>query len=200
MKTFIPTICAFVLLAGCQIMPDPNDTTVPRLTFGIHYQGTKLNSPSVQMMTNTVERAGRCVYVNSPFLVAVNASDPGGVRSIVIGVSSYPYDSLRARDEPGDILALPAPASSPRPYPNPGRDPETSNRVSVVFSTEDAYLGATLFSIYDFAPGHTRAGLFAYARNFASTGWVSELYDFYVEKATAHPAEQPGMPCPRVPY
>lgn len=198
MKSIAPTICLFALLAGCQTMPDTTDTTPPRLTFGIHYQGTRLNSPAVEIQTTTSMEARRCIYVNSPFLVVARAEDSGGIRYIIVGPSAYFDGGLAPGDDPEDVLSLPVPAERTLPYsdgtyPNPGKRGSTAH---VHFSTAKAYAGASLFVNYEFTPGITRGALRATARNFGPVPVPAEVYHFYVQRATDEPWKQPGMECP----
>lgn len=199
MKLSIPTICSLMLLTACQVCPNPTDTTPPRLTFGINYEG-KLDTPYDTIETSTVTEAERCVYVNTPFWIVAVANDPGGIRSITTGPSRFPFNALVARDEPTAISSIPTPAERTQPdgsggtYPNPGRAPGSA-LVRVAFSTAAAYEEVNLHATYEFAPGHTRSALRATARNFGTGGQVSEVYHFHVEKATDDPRARPGMRC-----
>jgi hypothetical protein len=198
MKSFAPTICLFTLLAGCQVMPDTTDTTPPLLTFSVHYQGTSLNSPAVEIRTHTSTEARRCLYVNSPFLVVARAEDSGGIRSIIAGPSAYFDGGLVPGSDPQDVLSLPVPAERTvtypdGTYPNPGKRGSTAH---VLFSTAKAYAGVSLFVNYEFTSGITRGALRATTRNFGPAAVPAEVYHFYLQRATDDPWKQPGMECP----
>jgi hypothetical protein len=190
--------CPAIALTGCQVMPDLSDTTNATMRFRIHYQTPGVGTPMVEVTTNTSAPANRCVYVNEPFGVSANVSDSGGVRSIVIGPSGYPLDRVKARNHPGDVIAIPGPAEktvtvSGEALPNPGLLDDT--KVRVVYSTAKSFDTVTLFAVYEFR-GAARAQMRATARNWGPATGASEVYDFTVEKAQpSDPSRQPGMPC-----
>jgi hypothetical protein len=191
-------VCASSLLAACQTVPDPTDTTNATMRFRIHYEAPGLTTPHVEISTQTSLEARRCIYVNDPFGVVANVSDKGGVRSIVIGPSLSP-DVVSVRDNSGDIVAIGTPAeptqgTPPNVFPNPGHRPGEPV-VIVLYSTAKAFDAATLLSVYQFKGGATRAAMRGTARNFGATTGVSEVYNFFVEKATSNPAQRPGMSC-----
>jgi hypothetical protein len=198
MKLSPALLCAGLALSGCQVMPDLADTTNATLRFRVHYQAPGIGTPMVEVATTASTPANRCIYVNEPFGISANVADSGGVRSIVIGPSGYPLDRVRARNQPGDVVALPGPAEptvvvSGTTLQNPGLLDDI--RVQVLYSTAKSFDTATLFAVYEFR-GATRAQMRATARNWGQTTGVSEVYDFYVEKAQpADPSRQPGMPC-----
>jgi hypothetical protein len=191
-------LCASGLLAGCQTMPDPNDTTNATLRFRIHYEAPGLATPHVELTTSTSIEAHRCIYVNEPFGVVANVADKGGVQSVVIGPSQL-FDAVSALNGPGNIAAIPAPAEPTQTvfgvtFPNPGLRPGSAV-VQAGYSTAKAFDTVTLLSAYQFKNGATRAALRGTARNFGKTTGVSEVYHFFVEKASSDPARQPGMSC-----
>jgi hypothetical protein len=191
MKLFPLLFCSGIALSGCQVMPDLSDTTNATMRFRVHYQTPGIGTPMVEVTTSTSEPANRCVYVNEPFGVSANVQDTGGVRSIVIGPSGFPLDRVKARNHPGDVIAIPGPVDGTPP--NPGLLDDT--RVHVVYSTAKSFDTVTLFAVYEFR-GTTRAQMRATARNWGTTTGASEVYDFYVEKAQpSDPSRQPGMPC-----
>lgn len=196
----IPLLCCSILaLSGCQVLPDTSDTTKATLRFRVHYQTPGLSTPSVEMTTTSSTLANRCVYVNEPFGIAANVSDPEGVRSIIISSSLSNLAGARARNNPGDVLAIPSPAEPTQPegngtMPNPGVTPD-GKVVRLVYSTAKAFSTVTLLSVFEF-DGTTRVPMRATARNWGQATGVSEVYHFYVEKADPNdPARQPGMPC-----
>lgn len=199
MKCFPLCMCAAALLAGCQTMPDLNDTTNAELRFRVHYEKPALGSPNVEIVTSTWIEAGRCVFVATPFGVAANAADTGGIRSVSIGPSAY-FDALKVRQLPGDVLfALPSPAEPTQgppgaTFPNPGNMPDSAV-VRVGYSTAKAFDTVTLMATYEFAPGASLGALHGTVYNFGATTGVSQVYHFYVRPATNNPAEQPGMNC-----
>jgi hypothetical protein len=183
--------CTSLALSGCQVMPDLSDTTNATMRFRVHYQTPGIGTPMVEVTTNTSAPANRCVYVNEPFGISANVSDSGGVRSVVIGPSGYPLDRVKARNNPGDVIAIPAPADGTPP--NPGLLDDT--RVHVAYSTAKSFDTVTLFAVYEFRNA-TRAQMRATARNWGPATGASEVHDFYVEKAQpSDPSRQPGMPC-----
>jgi hypothetical protein len=198
-KLSLLPFCMMVLLAGCQTMPDTADTTNARLRFRVHYQAPGLTTPHVEITTTTSTEARRCIYVNAPFGVVANVADKGGVQWIIIGPSQL-FDAVSARTADGDIVAIPSPAEPTQTtsggvsYPNPGNRPDSAV-VQVGYSTVKAFDAVTLMSVYDFKGGATRAAMRATARNFGATTGVSEVYHFFVERATSDPARQPGMSC-----
>jgi len=195
-----PLLCGMVaVLAGCQTMPDPNDTTNATLRFRVHYEAPGLTTPHVEITTMTSTQANRCIFVNSPFGIVANVADKGGVKSIVLGPSQL-FDAVAARTASGDIAAIPSPAEPTQTaggdtFPNPGNRPGTA-MVQVGYSTVKAFDTVTLLSVYEFKAGATRAALRGTARNFGTTTGVSEVFHFFVERATSDPAKQPGMSCP----
>lgn len=199
MKLLPWLFCSGIALSGCQVMPDLSDTSNATMRFRVHYQAPGLGTPMVEIRTTTSTQANRCVYVNEPFGIVANVSDPGGVRSIAIGPSAHPFDSVKARTNPGDITAIPGPAEptqvvSGATVPNPGVAPNGAT-VRVVYSTAKSFNTVTLLSAYEFHNG-ARAAMRATARNWGSTTGVSEVYHFYVEKAQpSDPSRQAGMPC-----
>lgn len=192
----ISLLAVMALLGGCRAMPDLADTSNAELRFRVHYQAPGLTSPYVEYWTNISSMAGRCVYVNEPFAVSANAADKGGIRSIAVGPSQS-FGNVALRDGPGDIIAFPGPAEptqgSPA-FPNPGHQPGSA-AAQVVFSTARAYDSVSLLATYRFANGANRAAFRGTARNFGATTGVSEVYHFFVEKATSDPGKQPGMTC-----
>jgi hypothetical protein len=191
-------LCGAGVLAGCQTMPDPSDTTNATMRFRIHYNAPGLATPHVEVTTDTSLEARRCIYVNEPFGVVANVADKGGVQSIIIGPSQL-FDAVSVLNGSGDIVAIPSPAEPTQTvfgatFPNPGLRP-SSAVVQVGYSTVKAFDTVTLLSAYQFKGGATRASLRATARNFGTTTGVSEVYHFYVEKATSDPARRPGMSC-----
>jgi len=129
--------------------------------------------------------ADRCVYVVSPFAVIASASDNGGIAGIDIGPSSGV--GLTVRSGPTELAAAPSPEirqtdRDGRSFDNPGVVPR-SNDIRVSFPPERAYDGAFLLGTYEFAPGTDVAVLRATVRNFAATGAVAEVYNFYVRRA-----------------
>ncbi|MCS0628835.1 hypothetical protein NX786_05770 [Telluria mixta] len=191
MKRSLLALCPAIALCGCQVMPDLSDTTNATMRFRVHYQAPGVGTPMVEVTTNTSAPANRCVYVNEPFGVSANVQDAGGVHSIVIGPSGYPLDRVKARNNPGDVIAIPGPADGTPP--NPGLLDDT--RVHVLYSTAKSFDTVTLFAVYEFRNA-TRAQMRATARNWGPTTGASEVYDFYVEKAQpSDPSRQPGMPC-----
>lgn len=187
------------MLAGCQTIPDTSDTTNATMRFRIHYETPGLTTPHVEVTTSTSLEAHRCIYVNEPFGVVANVADKGGVQWIIIGPSQL-LDAVSARNDPGDIAAIPSPAEPTQTvfgdtFPNPGPRPGTAV-VQVGYSTVKAFDTVTLMSVYRFKAGATRAALRGTARNFGATTGVSEVYHFFVEKATSDPAKRPGMSCP----
>lgn len=195
-----PLLCGMVVaLAGCQTMPDTNDTTNATLRFRVHYEAPGLTTPHVEITTMTSTQANRCIFVNSPFGIVANVADKGGVKSVVLGPSQL-FDAVSARTAPGDIVAIPSPAEPMQSaggdtFPNPGNRPGTAV-VQVGYSTVKAFDTVNLLSVYEFKGGATRAALRGTARNFGTTTGVSEVFHFFVERATSDPAKQPGMSCP----
>lgn len=195
-----PLLCGMVvLLSGCQTMPDTNDTTNATLRFRVHYETPGLTTPHVEITTMTSTQANRCIFVNSPFGVVANVADKGGIKSIVLGPSQL-FDAVSARTASGDIAAIPSPAEPTQTvggdtFPNPGNRPGSAV-VQVGYSTVKAFDTVTLLSVYEFKGGATRASLRGTARNFGATTGVSEVFHFFVERATNDPAKQPGMSCP----
>lgn len=198
---WLPLLCCTgVVLSGCQVMPDTSDTTNATLRFRVHYQTPGLNTPMVEMTTTASTFANRCIYVNEPFGIAANVSDPEGVRSVTISPSTPLMDGARARQQSGDVLALPGPAEPTQTYysetlANPG---VTANGriVRVVYSTAKSFSTVNLLSVFTF-DGTNRVPMRATVRNWGQTTTVSEVFHFYVEKAQPNdPARQPGMPCP----
>lgn len=198
MKLFPLLLVTAAVTTGCQTMPDMADTTPAKLRFRIHYQTPGLGTPNIEIETTTSTLANRCVYVNSPFGVAANVADSGGIRSITIGPSQL-FDAVTVRKNPGDIVAIPGPAETTQTvsgvtFPNPGSRPD-SPAAQVVFSTAKAFDTVTLLTTFDFKNA-SRASMRATARNWGSTTGIAEVYHFYVEKAdAANPARQPGMAC-----
>lgn len=199
MKLSPVLLCGAAVLAGCQTMPDPTDTTNATMRFRIHYETPGLATPHVEVTTDTSLEAHRCIYVNEPFGVVANVADKGGVQWIIIGPSQL-FDAVSARNNAGDIIVLPSPAEPTQTvfgdtFPNPGLRPGSAV-VQVGYSTVKAFDAVTLLSVYQFKSGATRASLRGTARNFGTTTGVSEVYNFFVEKATSDPAKRPGMSCP----
>ncbi|QYF93737.1 hypothetical protein KY495_00395 [Massilia sp. PAMC28688] len=198
MKLTASLLCTVLWMTGCQTMPDTADTTPAKLRFRIHYHAPGLTTPMSEVETTTSVAAGRCVYVNSPFGVVANVADKGGVRSIVIGPSAF-FGALAARANPGDIIAIPGPAETTQTvsgmtFPNPGKQPGSAV-TQVRFSTAKAYDTVTLLTVYEFN-GANRGALRATARNWGATTGVSEVYNFFVERADpGNPARRAGMPC-----
>ena len=198
MKAARLIVYACALLAGCETIPNMSDTTNATMRFRIHYDAPGLTTPNVEISTETSVDAMRCIYVNDPFGVVANVGDSGGVRSITIGPSQL-FDAVSARTNPDDIIAIPSPAESTQTvfgdtFANPGLRPNSAV-VQVGYSTAKAYNASTLMSVYQFRGGATRAAFRGTARNFGSTTGVSEVYHFFVEKATSDPARRPGMSC-----
>jgi hypothetical protein len=192
-------VCCAGVLTGCQVNPNSGDTTNATLRFRIHYNEPGIASPNVEVTATKSIEANQCVYVASTFGVAANAADSGGIRSITLGPSSY-LNAVQVRTQNGDIVALPSPSVPTQPYnggtiPNPGNPPGTA-MVSVSYAQGKTFDTVTLSGAYQFAGGATLAALRGTVRNFGSSTGVSEVYNFYVRPATAHPAQQPGMACP----
>lgn len=191
--------CSGLVLAGCQVMPDLSDTTNATMRFRVHYQTPTLGSPMVEVTTDTSTFADRCVYVNDPFAIAANVADSGGVRSIVIS-PTVPGDVVKVRDQPGSIIAIPSPAETTQTdggttVPNPGVI-ANDTFVRVGYSTVKSFDTVTLLVAYQFQ-GQTLVPMRATARNWGQTTGVSEVYNFYVQKAEpSDPSRQPGMACP----
>jgi hypothetical protein len=198
MRLFPVSITVFALLAGCQTTPNSGDTSNATLRFRIHYQSAKIGTPNVEVVTTTSIEAGQCVYVASPFGVAANAADSGGIRSIVLGPSGL-FDAVKVRQLAGDTVALPSPAESTQLWSgntisNPGTPPGSA-MVMVEYSKAKAFDTVNLLGTYEFAGGSKLGALRGTVRNFGATTGVSEVYNFYVRPATNAAAEQPGMPC-----
>lgn len=197
MKVVPFTACAAaLLLSACQVAPNAGDTSNATLKFRIHYQNPVLGSPNVEVVTSHSIEAGRCVYVATPFGVAANAADTGGIRSIVLGPSGL-FDAVKVRQQAGDTVALPSPGvptqGSPA-FPNPGTAPGSAV-VQVSYSQGKVFDTVNLLGVYEFTPGASLAVLRGTVRNFGATTGVSEVYNFYVRRAGNAPSQQPGMPC-----
>lgn len=198
MKLFPMLLAGSLALGGCQTMPDLADTTKARLRLRVHYDTPGLTTPHVEMTTQSVTLANRCVYVREPFGIVANVADSGGVRSVRIGPSQF-FDAITARTNEGDVVAIPSPAEATQGtgsavYPNPGVEPGSAV-TNALYSTAKAFDTVTLMSVYQFRNGATRASFYGTARNFGDATGVSQIYHFYVEKATSDPARQPGMSC-----
>jgi hypothetical protein len=193
-------VCCAGVLAGCQVTPNPADTTNAKLRFRIHYLQPGPASPNVEVRTSSSIEARQCVYVASLFGVSANAGDADGIRYINIGASAY-FDALKARGLSGDTVALPGPSVPTQPasgggtMPNPGSVPGSA-LVTVSYDPGTAFSNVTLAGTYQFAPGASLGALHGTVHNFGSTTGVSEVYHFYVRPATASPTQQPGMSCP----
>ncbi|GGX94760.1 hypothetical protein GJV26_26315 [Massilia dura] len=209
MKLIPSMLCSAIALSGCQVVPNPSDTTTASMRFRIHYATPGLNTPKIEVETPKAKPgqigaisiyANRCVYVNEPFGIVANVSDSDGVRSVRIGPSAFPFDAVRARNAAGDTIAIPAPAeptqeSSTGTIPNPGSKPD-SPIVSVEYSTTKAFTDVTLLTVYEFRGSATKAQMRATATNWGASTGVAEVYGFSVEKAQpSHPARQAGMAC-----
>jgi len=197
-KMFCLLVGASTLLSACQTIPDMKDTTNATMRFRVHYETPGLISPHVEVTTTSSIEAQRCIFVNEPFGVVANVADTGGVQSILIGPSQL-FDAVAARNNAGDIAAIPSPAEPTQTvfgdtFPNPGLRPGSAV-VQVGYSTVKAFDTVTLLTVYQFKGGATRAALRGTARNFGATTGVSEVYNFFVEKATSDPAKRPGMSC-----
>lgn len=186
-----------IALSGCQTMPDMNDTTNPTLRLRVHYETPGIGTPNVEVVTTTSVAGNRCLYVNEPFGISANASDKGGIKSIVIGPSAYPFDGLKARA--ADTAAIPGPAEATQTVSgttvaNPGI---TANgaEVRVAYSTAKTFDTVTLVTAYDFAkPGTMR--IRGTVRNWGQSTGVAEVYEFHVIKAVpGDPARQAGKAC-----
>jgi hypothetical protein len=210
-RTFVKLIplmlCSSIALAGCQAVPDLADKTTANMRFRIHYDTPGLTTANIEVETSKAEDgaahsvdANRCVYVNNPFGIVANVSDSGGVKSILIGPSGYPFDALRVRTHAGDTVAIPAPAEPTQTgswgtLPNPGSEAD-GFIVYLNYSTAKAFTDVTLLTVYEFRGNATRAQMRATARNFGPSTGVAEVYGFFVEKAEpSNPARQAGMPC-----
>lgn len=187
----------FIPLAGCQVDPQAGGASKPTLRFRIHYQAPGLSTPHVEIVTTASVEAGRCVYVATPFGVAVNTFDPGGIGSVIIGPSAY-FDAVEARALPGDIVALPGPTvptqetgsgTIPNPGISGGKTVQVNYGLGAVFDT------VNLLGTYEFVGGASLGAFRATVRNVASVGSLLEVYNFYVRRATGLPGQQPGMSC-----
>src|SRR4051812_23079260 len=167
MKLLPIYLCAAALLSACQTTPNTGDTTNATLKFRIHYQNPALGSPNVEVVTMNSIEAGRCVFVATPFGVAANAADSGGIRSIVLGPSGL-FTAVKVRQQPGDTVALPSPTVATQGSPafaNPGT-PAGSAVVQVSYSQGTVFDTANLLGIYEFTPGSTLGALRGTVRNF----------------------------------
>jgi predicted RecA/RadA family phage recombinase len=198
MKLFPLGLCAVAMLSACQVSPNAGDTSNATLKFRIHYQQPGLGSPHVEVMSNKSVEAGKCVFVASPFGVAANAADPGGIRSIVLGPSGL-FGAVKVRQLAGDTVALPSPSSPTQTkgsdtFANPGTPPGSAV-VQVSYSQGKAFDTVNLLSTYEFTPGSTLGALRGTVHNFGTTTGVSEVFNFYVRPATNQASQQPGMAC-----
>lgn len=192
-------------LAGCPLTPVLNETTPPTLYFTVWYENASHNSASDEIALVTGNRqASRCLFVASPFLVRVMASDPGGVAQL--DVSNQGNNSLRTVATLNKATPPPGSPTQGDPvlgvtFANPGSpfDPNGNGAILTYFDTQAQKGGpvfnvANLESTFEFVPGQPASGdLLIEARNASDK--VSRILGYRVQQAGSGSSQRPGMPC-----
>jgi len=193
-----------LLLAGCPLTPILNETTPPNLYFTVWYENASHNSNSdeISLVTGT-SNAGKCLFVASPFLVRVMASDPGGVARL--SVSNQANNTMRTLATLNK--ATPAPGSPVQGDPifgtfaNPGSpfDPNGNGAILTYFDPE-AQKGGPVYNVaqlevtFEFIPGQPASGVFLVEARNASDK-LSRIINYNVRLAGSASSQQPGKPC-----
>jgi hypothetical protein len=191
-------------LGGCAVTPNLLDTTSPTVTLTVYFQKASHASDidSIDQVVNGLD-VNKCIYVASPFLVAVLATTPGGVSKISIAASYN--NSLNVLT--ANTKATPPPGSPMQgdpifgTYPNPG-SPFGANAsgVSLTYYDVDTQTGGPVYNLanleaaYRFVPGQVPYSALlveAWNSNFGH----SHIGGYYVRLAGTGANEQPGMPC-----
>ena len=193
-------------LTGCPLTPILNETTPPNLYFTVWYEKAAHDSNSDEMgpIAAFALDAHKCIYVASPFLVRVMASDPGGVA--VLDVANQGNNSLRVLD--AQTLASPAPGSPTQSDPvlggnfsNPGSPfGPGANASTLTYYYPDTRTGGPVYNVatlevaFEFVPKQPATGtLLVEARN--ASDQVSRIVDYKVMQAGDSSGQQPGQPC-----
>jgi|SRR5579864_651066 len=206
MKRLVLLVLLAFFLAGCPLTPVHNETTPPNLYFTVWYQNASHDSISddlgpIQSFDDDVHR---CIYVASPFLVRVMATDPGGVASLVVG--NVVNQSLAVID--AQTVANPLPGSPVQgdtatgaTYPNPGSPfGPGANASNLTYYDDLAQTGgpvynlATLEVAFQFIPGKATSGQFL-VQSINASSIISRIVDYNVMLAGSAANQQPGMPC-----
>ena len=191
-------------LSGCPLTPVLNETTPPTLYFTVWYENASHNSSfdEISLVVGTAN-PNKCIFVASPFLVRVMASDPGGVARL--SVSNQGNNSLRTLSTLSK--ATPPPGSPVQGDPifgtfaNPGSpfDPNGNGAILTYFDPE-AQKGGPVFNVanleatFEFVPGQPANGVFLVeARNASDV--VSRIINYNVRLAGSASNQQPGKPC-----
>ena len=200
-------VLAFSLaLAGCPLTPVLNETTPPNLYFTVWYENASHNSNSDDMgpVAALSLDANKCIFVASPFLVRVMASDPGGVA--ILDVANQGNNSLRVRD--AQTKATPPPGSPTQSdpvlggsFPNPGSPFGPGANASILtYFDPVAQKGGPVYNVanlevaFEFVPGQPARGKFLVEARNASDK-VSRIVNYNVALAGSASSQQPGMPC-----
>jgi hypothetical protein len=191
-------------LAGCPLTPVLNETTPPTLYFTVWYENASHNSNSdeISLVTGT-SNAGKCLFVASPFLVRVMASDPGGVARLA--VSNQAPNTMRTLAALNK--ATPPPGSPVQGDPifgtfaNPGSpfDPNGNGAILTYFDPETQKGGpvfnvAQLETTFEFVAGQPPSGVFLVEARNASDK-LSRIINYNVMLAGSASSQRPGMPC-----
>jgi|SRR5690242_15575342 len=205
MRRSIPILTLALALAGCPLTPVLNETTPPTLYFTIWYENATHNSASdeIPLVVALSQDANKCIFVASPFLVRVMASDPGGVARL--DVSNRGNNSLRVLNTLSK--ATPPPGSPTQEdavfgiFANPGSpfDPN-ANGSQLSYFDFDAQKGGPVYNVanleatFEFVAGQPAEGvLLAEAVN--ASGVFSRLVNYRIKQAGRAADQQPGKPC-----
>jgi hypothetical protein len=192
------------VLAGCPLTPVLNETTPPTLYFTVWYENASHNSnfDEISLVVGT-SNPDKCIFVASPFLVRVMASDPGGVARL--SVSNQGNNSLRALNTLAK--ATPAPGSPVQGDPifgtfaNPGSPFDPNGNASILtYFDSVAQKGGPVFNVanleapFEFVANQPPNGVFLVeARNASDV--LSRIIGYHIRLAGSAPSEQPGKPC-----
>jgi hypothetical protein len=196
-------VFSFVLV-GCPLTPVLNETTPPTLYFTVWYENASHNSnfDEISLAAGT-SNANECIFVASPFLTRVMASDPGGVARL--SVSNQGNNSLRTLATLNKATPPPGSPTQGDPifgtFANPGSpfDPNGNGAILTYFDSE-AQKGGPVFNVanlevtFEFVPGQPANGVFLVeARNASDV--LSRIINYNVRLAGSAPSQQPGKPC-----
>src|SRR6266849_3283323 len=205
MRRIVPAAALSLALTGCPLTPKLNETTPPTLYFTIWYENASHNSASdeIPLVVALGQDANRCIFVASPFLARVMASDPGGVARL--DVSNQSNNSLRVLNALSKATPPPGSPTQGDPifgsYANPGSpfDPN-ANGSRVSYFDFDAQKGGPVFNVanleatFEFVAGQPPEGVLL-AEAYNASGVPSRLVNYRIKLAGRASNQQPGKPC-----